>query len=96
MPSSVFTGSQSGDTFLCGLPLFRVNAVLVTGLANWIKGAIEKVYGAALAEAGIPAKVAVAADPAVGTVARIALADAAQRGMAEQALARYTVRIAFD
>ncbi len=58
--------------------------------------AIEKVYGAALAEAGVPAKVAVTADPAAGTVARIALADAAQRGMAEQALARYTVRIAFD
>ncbi len=58
--------------------------------------AIEKVYGAALAEAGVAAKVAVGHDPSAGTVARVTLADAAQRAMAESALARYTVRFTLD
>jgi len=57
--------------------------------------AIEKVYGAALAGAGIAAKVAVGHDPAAGTVARISLADTAQKTMAEKAMARYTVRFIF-
>ena len=32
-------GTRPGDVFLCGLPLFHVNAVMVTGLSNWIAGA---------------------------------------------------------
>jgi fatty-acyl-CoA synthase len=53
--------------------------------------AIEKVYGAALAAAGVAARVSVAPDPARGALARVALADPAQNALAEQTLARYTV-----
>ena len=58
--------------------------------------AIEKVYGAVLAEAGIAAKISVEPDSAAGTVARVALADAAQKPVAEKMLARYTVRAVFE
>lgn len=58
--------------------------------------AIEKVYGAALSEAGVSAKISVGHDPGSGTVARVALADAAQKPMAEKTLARYTVRVVYE
>src|SRR5262249_32107448 len=32
-------GTRPGNVFLCGLPLFHVNGVMVTGLGNWIAGA---------------------------------------------------------
>jgi fatty-acyl-CoA synthase len=57
--------------------------------------AIEKVYGAALAAAGIAAKIAVGHDPAEGTTACVTLVDPAHKAMAEKALARYTVRFKF-
>lgn len=34
-----FIGMRQGDVFLCGLPLFHVNGVMVTGLANFLCGA---------------------------------------------------------
>ena len=38
-------GMKPGDTFLCGLPLFHVNAVMVTGLSNWLAGATVLLAG---------------------------------------------------
>ena len=78
-----------------------VGAMPVTAVGKIFKPtlrhrAIGKVYGAALSEAGVTANVSVAHDPASGTVVRVALADAAQKAMAEKALARYTVRVVFD
>jgi len=32
-------GMRAGDVFLCGLPLFHVNGVMVTGLSNFLCGA---------------------------------------------------------
>lgn len=32
------SGSEPGRTYLCGLPLFHVNAVMVTGLSVWASG----------------------------------------------------------
>ena len=32
-------GTREGDVFLCGLPLFHVNGVMVTGLSNFFAGA---------------------------------------------------------
>jgi fatty-acyl-CoA synthase len=39
-------GIKPGDVFLCGLPLFHVNAVMVTGLSNWLAGAAVLLAGA--------------------------------------------------
>jgi fatty-acyl-CoA synthase len=75
-----------------GMPVTAVGKIFKPTLRY---RAIEKVYGAALAAAGIAAKVAVGHDPASGTVARVTLEDAAQKALAERALARYTVRFIF-
>lgn len=37
---------RPGDVFLCGLPLFHVNAVMVTGLSNFISGSTVLLAGA--------------------------------------------------
>src|SRR5581483_3452832 len=69
------------------LPVTAIGKIFKPALRH---RAIEKVYGAALAEAGIAAKVAAGPDAASGTVARVTLGDAAQKPVAEKILARYT------
>jgi fatty-acyl-CoA synthase len=74
------------------LPLTAIGKIFKPALRH---RAIEKVYGTALAKAGVAAKVAAGADSTRGTLVRIELSDAAQKALAEEALARYSVAYAF-
>ena len=57
--------------------------------------AIEQIYGAALAAKGVAASLTAGHDAKHGTVVQIALQHPAQKALAEEALARYTVRYTF-
>jgi fatty-acyl-CoA synthase len=57
--------------------------------------AIEQIYGAALAAKGVAASVTAGHDAKHGTIVRIALQHTAQKAVAEEALARYTVPYTF-